>query len=78
MNSDMISFSAIVSLIGVVGTIFSIMKEKAAKEREIGKLEAELKALRDRVDRLDLRGNRIDDKLEQIIEAISELRARLN
>jgi len=78
MNSDMISFSAIVSLIGVVGTIFSIMKEKAAKEREIGKLEAELKALRDRVDRLDLRGNRIDDKLEQIIEAIGELRARLN
>lgn len=78
MNSDMISFSAIVSLIGVIGTIFSIMKEKAAKEREIGKLEAELKALRDRVDRLDLRGNRIDDKLEQIIEAISELRARLN
>lgn len=76
--SDMISISAVASLIGVVGAVYSMMKEKAAKEREIGKLEAELKALTDRVDRLDRRGNKIDDKLEQIIEAISELRARLN
>ena len=78
MNADMISISAIGSLVGLAATLYSMMKEKAAKEREIGKLEAELKALRDRVDRLDERGNRIDDKLEQIIEAISELRARLN
>jgi chromosome segregation ATPase len=76
--SDMVSISAVASLIGVVGAVYSMMKEKAAKEREIGKLEAELKALTDRVDRLDRRGNKIDDKLEQIIEAISELRARLN
>jgi len=76
--SDVVSISAIASLVGMIGAVYSMMKEKAAKEREIGKLEAELKALRDRVDRLDLRGNKIDDKLEQIIEAISELRARLN
>jgi len=78
MATDMISMSAIASLVGVVAALYSMMKEKAAKEREIGKLEAELKALRDRVDRQDERGNKIDDKLEQIIEAISELRARLN
>jgi chromosome segregation ATPase len=78
MATDMISMSAIASLVGVIAALYSMMKEKAAKEREIGKLEAELKALRDRVDRQDERGNKIDDKLEQIIEAISELRARLN
>ena len=77
MSGDVISLSAMASLIGVVGAIYTIMKEKASKEREMGKLEAELKALRDRVDRLDERGNKIDDKLEQIIETLGELRAKM-
>ncbi len=75
--NDVISLSAMASLVGVIGTIYTIMKEKANKEREMGKLEAEARALRDRVDRLDLRGNKIDDKLEQIIETLGELRARM-
>ncbi len=75
--NDVISLSAMASLVGVIGTIYTIMKEKANKEREMGKLEAEARALRDRVDRLDLRGNKIDDKLEQIIETLGELRAKM-
>jgi predicted nuclease with TOPRIM domain len=78
MNQDVISISALASLFGVIGILWQFMKEKALKEREQGRLEAEFKALRDRVDRLEEKNNKIDDKLETILETLTELRAKLN
>jgi len=75
--SDMVSLSAFASLFGVISVVLSIMKERAKHEREMGRIEAEAKALRERVDRIERRSNQIDEKLEKIIETLGELKANL-